>query len=62
MIHSHVFTFSVLLMEDVVNMFETAIRWLETYFKLNLVRIIGTYVHVMCLFLLMSLKFQKRSF
>jgi len=48
MIHSHLLTFPVLIMEDVVNMFETATRWLETYFKLNLVRITGTYVRTMC--------------
>jgi putative transposase len=50
MIHSHVFTFPVLLMEDVIKMFGTAVRWFETYFKLNLVRITGTYVRAMCQF------------
>ena len=49
MIHSHVFTFPVLLMEDIIKMFGTAIRWFETYFKLNLMRITGTYVRAMCL-------------
>lgn len=42
MIHPHVFTFPVLLMEDVINMFGTAVRWFETYFKINLVRITVT--------------------
>jgi len=49
MIHPHVFTFPVLLMEDVITMLGTAIRWFETYFKINLVRITGTYVRARCL-------------
>jgi len=44
MIHSHVFTFPVLLMENVIKMFGTAVQWFETYIKINLVRITGTYV------------------
>ena len=48
MIHSHVFTFPVLLMEDVIKMFGTAVKWFETYFKINLVRITGTYVRATC--------------
>jgi hypothetical protein len=48
MIHPHVFTFPVLLMEDVITMLGTAIRWFETYFKINLVRITGTYVRARC--------------
>ena len=48
MIHPHVFAFPVLLMEDVIKMFCTAARWFETYFKINLVRITGTYVLAVC--------------
>jgi len=44
MIHPHVLTFPVLLMEDLLKMFGTAIKWFETYFKINFVRITGTYV------------------
>jgi len=42
MIPPSAFTFPVVLMEDVINMFGTAVRWFETYFKVNLVRITVT--------------------
>ena len=35
-------------MKELIKMFGTADLWFDPYFKINLVRITGTYVHAMC--------------
>ena len=44
LIHPHIYTFPVLLMEDVIKYFGPAIKWFETYFKLQFIKLTGTYV------------------
>ncbi len=44
MINTHIFTFPVLLMEDVLMKCGPAVEWFKTYFGVQFIRLTGTYV------------------
>ena len=52
MIHPHVLTFPVVLLEDVIKMIGSAVDWFRLYFGLKFIKLSGNYVRAMCHFLL----------
>jgi len=50
MIHPHVLTFPVVLLEDVINMIGSAVDWFRLYFGLKFIKLSGNYVRAMCLY------------
>jgi len=49
MIHTHVLTFPVLLLEDVIKMIGSSVDWFRLYFGLKFIKLSGNYVRAMCL-------------
>ena len=50
MIHPHVLTFPVVLLEDVIKMIGSAVDWFRLYFGLKFIKLSGNYVRAMCPF------------
>ncbi len=48
MIHPHVLTFPVLLLEDVIKIFGSAVDWFHLYFGLKFIKLSGNYVRAKC--------------
>jgi hypothetical protein len=60
LIQPHIYTFPVLLVEAVIQYFRPAIKWFETYFKLQFMKVTGIYVRVRYRIRLQFLRISQR--